>query len=229
MNFPPQKFYRPSGAASLVLGALLLVLAAQCNAQERDRVGDCRIGIYQLRGGGHLDIGPTTGDHLRWRRNDGTTGMLSETSDGVWTSTLGLTGRPDGKKVSFSECSAGKITFDGEPGRRIILDTTDVTFQGAGVQLAGRLVMPKGDERVPIVVLVHGAERFSARDFYSLQRQLPAEGVGVFVYDKRGTGASEGRFTHDYLVLADDVIAAMNEAKRLAGARVARIGYQGGS
>jgi pimeloyl-ACP methyl ester carboxylesterase len=89
--------------------------------------------------------------------------------------------------------------------------------------------MPKGKARVPIVVLVHGSEDFSARDFYALQRQLPTEGIGVFVYDKRGTGASSGRYSQSYLLLADDAIAAMHEAKRLAGDRAGRVGYQGGS
>ena len=48
---------------------------------------------------------------------------------------------------------------------------------GAGVSLAGRLVMPKGSSRVPIVVLVHGSERDSARDFYTLQRLFPTESM----------------------------------------------------
>jgi pimeloyl-ACP methyl ester carboxylesterase len=89
--------------------------------------------------------------------------------------------------------------------------------------------MPKGNSRVPIVVLVHGSEHDSARDFYTLQRLFPTEGIGAFVYDKRGTGASAGRYTQDYLSLADDAIAAMREAKQLAGKRAGRIGYQGGS
>ena len=107
---------------------------------------------------------------------------------------------------------------------------TDIVFEGRdGVKLAGRLVLPKGNERVPIAVLVHGAEHESARDSYALQRLLPAENVGVFVYDKRGTGASKGKYTQDFDTLADDAVAAMREAKRIAGARCARIGYQGGS
>jgi pimeloyl-ACP methyl ester carboxylesterase len=97
------------------------------------------------------------------------------------------------------------------------------------VRLAGRLVMPQGDARVPIVVLVHGSEHESALKFYSLQRQFPAEGIGVFVYDKRGTGKSGGIYTQNYLLLADDAIAALNEARRLAGPRAGRVGYQGGS
>jgi uncharacterized protein len=218
-------------ATIFLLGLLLLTFADSGAAQTKDgdRHGDCRIGIYQLHDGSDVDIGLTDGDHLRWRRKDGTTGVLTETSNGQWTSTLGWTSRSDGKHVSFAECSTGQIVFDGVPGRRIALDVTDTVFQGAGVRLAGRLVMPKGKGRVPIVVLVHGSEDFSARDFYALQRQLPTEGIGVFVYDKRGTGASGGRYSQSYLLLADDAIAAMHEAKRLAGDRAGRVGYQGGS
>jgi len=212
-----------------MLGALLLMFASWAAAQARDRTSDCHIGIYQLRDGMDVDIGAADGDHLRWRRKDGTTGELTPTSDGSWSSTLGWTGRTDGKHVSFSDCSAGRITFDGVPGQRIALDVIDTTFQGAGTHLAGRLVMPKGNGRVPIVVLVHGSEHESARDFYALQRQLPTEGIGVFVYDKRGTGASGGLYSQNYLLLADDAIFAMREARRLAGERAGRMGYQAGS
>src|SRR6185437_1858446 len=102
-------------------------------------------------------------------------------------------------------------------------NVTNTRFQGAGVTLAGRLVLPKGHARVPIVVLVHGSEHFSALDFYDLQRMFPAMGIGVFVYDKRGTGASGGTYTQDYLLLADDAVAAVREAKRVAGTRAGRI------
>jgi hypothetical protein len=97
------------------------------------------------------------------------------------------------------------------------------------VKLVGRLVMPKGSGKVPVVVLVHGSETDSALESYALQRMFPAQGIGAFVYDKRGTGLSGGHYTQDFNVLANDAIIAMNEAKRLAGARIGRIGYQGGS
>jgi pimeloyl-ACP methyl ester carboxylesterase len=58
---------------------------------------------------------------------------------------------------------------------------------------------------------------------------LPAEGVAVFVYDKRGTGRSGGTYSQAFDLLADDAVAAMREARRLAGARADRVGYQGGS
>ncbi|MGH8213452.1 MAG: alpha/beta hydrolase family protein, partial [Rhodanobacteraceae bacterium] len=207
---------------------LTILLACPSAAWAKDRVGDCRIGIYQLHDGSKIDVGATDGDHLRWRKEDGTTGALTETGGDNWTSTLGWTKKPDGKRVFFA-CGKGTITFAGVAGKRIPLAVTNTTFEGASVKLTGRLVMPEGDARVPIVVLVHGSEHDSARDFYSLQRQFPAEGIGTFVYDKRGTGASGGRYTQNYLLLADDAIAAVNEARRLAGKRAGRIGYQAGS
>lgn len=215
--------------ASLMLASLVLAsFAFTAVAAPHGRTGDCPVGIYQLADGSKLDVGMSRGDHLRWSKEDGTTGLLTKGGNGVWTSTLGWTGRPDGKRVSF-DCDKAAINFAGVSGHQIPLDVTNVMFQGAGVQLAGQLVMPQGTGRVPIVILVHGSEHDSALKFYSLQRQLPADGIGVFVYDKRGTGKSGGVYTQNYLLLADDAIAAMNEAKRLAGTRTGRVGYQGGS
>jgi pimeloyl-ACP methyl ester carboxylesterase len=77
--------------------------------------------------------------------------------------------------------------------------------------------------------LVHGAEHSAALEDYSLQREFAVAGIGVFAYDKRGTGVSEGRYTQNYLMLATDAVHAMREARRLAGARAGRAGYQGGS
>jgi uncharacterized protein len=105
----------------------------------------------------------------------------------------------------------------------------DTRFQGSGVGLAGRLTLPPGKAQVPIVVLIHGSEHESALENYSLQRQFASAGIGVFAYDKRGTGTSGGRYTQNYLTLATDAVLAMREARRLAGKRATRVGYQGGS
>jgi len=208
---------------SLLGAALLITTLAHAEVPQ-----NCRLGAYRLTDGSVVDIAPSEGPTYRWRRFDGTTGALQETKPDLWSSTYGWTGRPDGKTVSF-DCAAGKIRFDGMNGSRISFDVTDVTFKGREVDLAGRLVLPKGKGPVPIVVLVHGAEHDSALDWYALQRLLPAEGVGAFVYDKRGTGKSAGTYSQDFSLLADDAVAAMREARRLAGPRAGRIGYQGGS
>src|SRR6185437_13745297 len=130
---------------------------------------------------------------------------------------------------SFSGCTDGDIKFGKQAARRIAFDIRNTAFESGGVKLIGRLILPRGGGKVPVVVLVHGSEHDSALKFYALQRMFPAQGIGAFVYDKRGTGASGGQYTQDFNVLANDAIAAMQEAKRLAGARLDRIGYQGGS
>jgi len=214
-------------APLLAVAAIASFLATVASAA--DTIGDCRIGAYRLTNGNVVDIGASDDDTLRWRRFDGTTGALHKNPDGSWTSTLGFTDKTDGKTVTFSDCEKGEISFDSVNGHRIAFDVMDTDFNTDGVKLAGRLVLPKNVGKTAIVVLVHGSETDSARDFYALQRLLPAEGVGAFVYDKRGTGASEGKYTQDFSLLADDAVAAMREARRLAGARAGRIGYQGTS
>ena len=208
----------------------ILLGAAQVGAAAAD-IGrtDCHVGTYRFANGPDVDIGRGNEDKLRWRRQDGTSGELTHTSDGSWSSTLGWTGRPDGIRVLFPPCGGDGIRFDGQQGTRIAFDVTETRFAVEDAELAGRLVMPKGTARVPIVVLIHGSEHDSARDYYSLQREFPSAGIGAFAYDKRGTGGSTGEYTQDYLTLADDAVAAMRVAKRLAGRRAGRVGYQGGS
>lgn len=89
--------------------------------------------------------------------------------------------------------------------------------------------MPTGQKAVPIVVLLHGGEFESALKTNYLQRMLPAADIGIFVFDKRGTGISEGQYTQKFSLLADDAVAALAEARRLAGARGQRFGFQGPS
>jgi uncharacterized protein len=206
------------------------ISAAIAGESDTARHDDCQIGTYRFSDGEIVDIARSEGDTFRWRKFDGTTGVLHKKQEGAWTSTLGWTDRPDGHTASFTRCASDEIEFDGKKAHRIPFDVTDTVFEGHdGIKLAGRLVLPKGNERVPIVVLVHGAERESARDSYALQRLSPAENVGAFVYDKRGTGGSAGKYTQDFDTLANDAVAAMREAKRIAGTHCARIGYQGGS
>ena len=225
------RMHAPLLMAFLFAVSALLSFSAlgQGSAPKKESIDNCHVGSYRLSDGTEVDIGNADDGKLRWRRKDGTSGALTRLQDGSWGSTLGWTDRADGVAVSFGECAEGSITFAGLAGRKLEFEVADTRFAGAGVTLAGRLTLPPGRGRVPIVVLVHGSEHFSALDFYTLQRQFASEGIGVFAYDKRGTGASEGRYTQDYLTLATDAIAAMREAKRLAGPRAGRAGYQGGS
>lgn len=219
-------FKRFFALAAAAAAALICPAAFAAEPLPQDML--CHVGAYRLSDGALVDVAPSDGS-LRWRLLDGRTGALSR-KDGVWVSTRGWTGQSDGVSVSFGPCGAGAIVFEGKSGQRAPLVVRETTFTGAdGVELAGRLVMPSGQSQVPLAVLVHGSEDFSARERYFEQRVWPLNGVGVFVYDKRGTGGSKGRYTQDFHILARDAAAAVAEARRLGGERISRIGLDGGS
>jgi pimeloyl-ACP methyl ester carboxylesterase len=213
----------------VAVALLICLLLTTSDPASATVTKDCHVGSYRLRDGKVVDIAPSDGEALRWTLWSGETGKLNPQPGGTWKSTFGWTDLPDGKMISLSDCNAGEIVFGEEAGQRIAFDVADTIFESNGVKLVGRLVLPKGSEKVPVVVLVHGSEHDSALDSNRLQRMFPAQGIGAFVYDKRGTGASGGTYTQDFGVLATDVIAATTEAKRLGGTRLGRIGYQGGS
>jgi pimeloyl-ACP methyl ester carboxylesterase len=198
-----------------------LALSSMCFA-------DCRVGAYRTARGEVIDIAPSVDATLRWRKFDGTTGSLVERPDGVWESRAGWTGKPDGIEVRF-DCERGALRFARTVAGRVPLFVAESRFAAGDVTLAGRLVLPPGNREVPIAVLVHGSENDSALDTYAMQRLLPAQGVGVYVYDKRGTGLSQGKYTQDFARLAEDAVAAMRDARRLAGKRAGRVGYLGTS
>jgi pimeloyl-ACP methyl ester carboxylesterase len=82
----------------------------------------------------------------------------------------------------------------------------------------------------PAVVVLHGASSPS-QDlplYEHLKQILPPLGVAVFVYDRRGSGASggdEGR--HDFQILAQDATAARNALTGNPHIDATRIGYWG--
>jgi pimeloyl-ACP methyl ester carboxylesterase len=211
-----------------LLSASIIALAVAGRAHA-EAAPDCHVGSYRLADGTDVDIAPSEGKTLRWRKFDGSTGALHPHPDGTWTSTRGWTDSADGITATFAACENGTITFEGSTGKRLDFDTRDITFASHGTTLAGRIVMPQGNATVPLVVLIHGSEPDSAIDSYPLQRMLPAQGIAAFVYDKRGTGRSGGKYTQDYSLLADDAVAAVATARSLAGDRLGRIGFQGGS
>ncbi len=204
------------------VGAVVALLAASAHAAP-----DCHVGLYAMADGSTLDIALSSKGQLRWRRPDGSSGAFAIAGAQAGVSRLGWTDRPDGHVVKPGDCDS--VSFDGAAGKRVPLVVRDVRFQSDGVELVGRLVLPPGDAPVPVVVLLHGSEHDSALDFESLQRRLPSQGVGAFVYDKRGTGASGGQYTQDFEQLARDAVAALAQARKLGGERVGRIGFEGPS
>jgi pimeloyl-ACP methyl ester carboxylesterase len=111
---------------------------------------------------------------------------------------------------------------------RVAIAATNTQFESNGIMLAGRLMEPPGaGKNTPLVVYAHGSETTGWIDRGRDPYQMLGRGVAVFVYDKRGTGLSKGEYTQNFPRLADDLVAASREAKRLAQGRFGRFGLVG--
>ncbi len=223
-----------AAALILILSFAALPATAQAPGADVEARPDptvlCHVGVYRLDDGSWVDVAPLPDEGLRWRRLDGSTARMVLDAQGYWISTLGFTARVEGPQPQPGACDEGRMVFDGQTGRRLALEVRETSFVGqGGTRLNGRLILPPGDGPVPVMVEVHGSEGANALDFNAFQRFAPAEGVGVFVYAKRGSGGSEGRYTQDFHVLAEDAAAAVVEARRLAGIRAGRVGLHGAS
>lgn len=145
--------------------------------------------------------------------------------------TRGFTGAAD-SRITCESNVATVIPPGGTAQRWPREDTreTNASFESAATSLAGRLIEPAGavDPKRPLVVLVHGSERTPALESI-FAFMLAAQGVSVFVYDKRGTGASAGEYTQNFELLAEDAAAALKQARAMAAGRHGRAGYFGGS
>src|SRR5690348_9194444 len=84
-------------------GAALIAVFLTPTAALAGQVEDCHVGAYRFADGSFVDIASRDDGTLRWRRFDGKTGVLHKGSDGVWTSTLGWTKKPDGISAAFAD------------------------------------------------------------------------------------------------------------------------------
>lgn len=200
-------------------GLLFLSSMPAARAQQTQSLADCNTGSYTLNDGSLLDISMAPAGNWRWRTLDGRFGPVNSSDQNpTHPDEVNLT-------IQAQTCDVIGVVFPQsvgsavQHGNRLAFAQIETVFAGDDEQLTGRLVLPLHAVRFPIVVMVHGSEATSAVQFNAWQRLLPAMGVGVFVYDKRGTGGSTGKYTQDFHLLANDASAAAEEARRLAGER----------
>jgi dipeptidyl aminopeptidase/acylaminoacyl peptidase len=117
-----------------------------------------------------------------------------------------------------------------ETAATTIIDAEERTFQSCGATLSGTLYTPRGGKNLAAVVALHGAQ-FPLRDtplYRHLPRMLAPLGIAVFVFDRRGSGRSEGELKDsDYAMLADDGIAAQRMLATDSRINPDRIGFWG--
>lgn len=177
----------------------------------------CAPGVYD-NGGNRVIVYERAGKggakEARYIFTDGRRGVLGEAGSGL-------------------ECVNGVLSSQsGAPFTEVDFRETDAAFANDGVRFAGRLIEPEDNadgRKPPLVVFVHGSESTPTVGYSPYPYLFAAQGVSVFVYDKRGTGASEGDYTQDFYVLAGDAAAAARAARKLTEGRHSRFGYFGGS
>jgi len=141
----------------------------------------------------------------------------------------------DGRRGATSDagapllCGTGDVSVQARAWKPIAFRETPTTFDSVGSKMSGVLIEPPTvDPKRPLVVMVHGSERTSPiGGVYGYA--MAAQGISVFVYDKRGTGASEGEYTQNFELLAADAAHALDQARRMTTGRVSRAGFFGGS
>jgi uncharacterized protein len=103
-------------------------------------------------------------------------------------------------------------------------------FSNGDVQLAGTLYLPEHGERVPAVIVLWGSQA-PTRDFALYQQLasgLPAIGVAVLIFDRRGSGESGGSNAHStFKDLAGDGIAALHALQHDPRIDPKKIGFWG--
>lgn len=193
---------------AFAFAAALAVLSSPAGAQSA-----CAPGTYAAADGDFVVLAPVPSipaPGLRYLFRDGRRGATSEAAPPL-------------------ACHDGLVEVQGARWNRIAFRETPARFDSVGTRLTGVLIEPPGaDARRPLVVMVHGSERTSPiGGVYGYA--MAAQGISVFVYDKRGTGGSEGEYTQNFELLAADAAKALDTARGLAAGRYGRAGFFGGS
>ncbi|MEM7083037.1 MAG: alpha/beta hydrolase [Pseudomonadota bacterium] len=203
-----------------VLALFVAVLATSCSSQRGDKAeesapvaaapfmqGLCRVGVYGTSS--RFVVITRRNNTFRYSMNDGRLGRIEDTGP--------------------IECGNDSIRLQQTTILpRQTLAVTNTRFESDGVTLAGQLIEPvDASPASTLIVLAHGSEERGWIEDSRYPYHFVARGVSVFVYDKRGTGKSGGAYSQNFPELADDLVAAAAEAKRIAEARYSRFGLFG--
>lgn len=112
------------------------------------------------------------------------------------------------------------------------MKSEEIRFPNQNLNLAVTLYKPDTDPAYPGVVVVHPASGGERTDpFYEhLKSELPRHGIAVLIFDRRGSGVSQGDFeTADFEDLAGDIISAVEYLQSRPDIDHTKIGLHGTS
>lgn len=196
----------------LLLGSGLLLAHAMAWGSNTDQLAkpthsNCEVGIYQSNN--DFVVITKRAEGRRYMYANGTTGIVGD------------------ERVPF--CHAGNLkTADNTLMQARKITVTNTHFIVDGITLSGQLIEPhSASQKSTLIVYAHGSEESGWIEQAADPYQMVARGISVFVYDKRGTGLSEGTYSQNFPQLAKDLVAASKEAKKLAKGRFERFGLVG--
>lgn len=131
-------------------------------------------------------------------------------------------------------CAVGQATSQSAPDLWHVAATQvvseEIQFTNGDAQLKGTVYLPKTGNNLPAVVVLHHAA-LPTRDanlYRHLYQGLPAMGIAVLVYDRRGSGQSTGDLNKaDYETLADDAVAGQHALGKFSRIDSKNIGFWG--
>jgi len=106
----------------------------------------------------------------------------------------------------------------------------EIRFTNGDATLRGTVYLPKTGNRLPAVVILHhaGLPTRQAKLYRHLCDGLPAMGIAVLAFDRRGSGESSGNLSRaDYETLADDAIAGQHVLNQVSRIDPKKIGFWG--
>jgi hypothetical protein len=198
-------------------------------------------GAYRFPDGTLISIRKSVGKSLRARRYaDGYSRRLFPDKKHEYITGPGFSRKsPTEAQIAFERAADGHITgmrweatgSEAQVAQRVNR-VIELEFESDDVRFYAQLHLPNIPGPHPAVVLLHGSGKDAATQFYYNADFYAAHGIATLVYDKRGTGLSNGKFTFDFQQLARDALAAvklLRDHPEIDAERIALSGYsQGG-
>lgn len=206
---------------ALVIGAVLFFFS------RSEEVSTRFSGAYRFPDGRIVAVSPTGEDDI-WRVrdfSDGRVHSLYPKSEDTFTIRPGWS--PEAPEQGTASFVPGGLLWGQVRAERLALREKAAAFTSGDAELRGKLILPDGPGPHPAVVMAHGSEKDAATVFSHEGWLLAPHGIAVLIFDKRGTGTSEGKFGMDFGQLSDDLVAAVEWLRKQPEVDPNRIGLTG--
>lgn len=224
-----------AAAAVLLIGCVTLYFFAHPQRSDTRYSG-----AYKLEGHSFVFIAPDGADRLRYRTLSGRSGLLWPAGGHRFTGGKGWDDRePVANTFTFEMDAQGRpqaVVWE-QPGtpavRAVAADISEQTgvLRSGDLMLHYRFVRPAGQKPQAAVAIVYGSQRNDTVERRFEPYLYAASGFATLAFDQRGTGSSQGEYTQNVAVLADDAAAALRwlrEQPRIDQARVHLVAFDEG-